>query len=183
MRIFLIMSFLLVACGPEDKQTNNGGTIPTTNNGTASNNGTTAGTTGGQTTQSNNGATSGETTGGTTTQTGEERTITEIFQVAFSETGCVVGYCHGGAVDGLVISDPEKSIAAMVNVDSIRPSCGLTKLVVPGKPKESLLWMRVRPAALETGEPCVAKMPKGTDGLSEEKAKLIYDWIASGAKL
>lgn len=117
------------------------------------------------------------------TNTGEKVLLSEIFQAAFSDTGCVVGYCHGGAVDGLVISDPKTSIIALVNVDSIRPSCNLTKLVVPGKPEESLLWMRVRPAALETGEPCVPKTPKDSDGLDEEKAKLIYDWIVSGAKL
>ncbi len=192
-KLSILLFLLAAACGAESE--NNNGTVNTNNATGVSNNGTTGGSDSTQTTTSNNGTTSSNTTNSTSpqtnntnntnnnTNTGEDVPMTEIFQAAFSETGCVVGYCHGGAVDGLVISDPAMSVTAMVNVDSVRPACNLTKLVVPGKPEESLLWMRVRPAALEDGEPCVPKMPKGTDGLNEEKAKLIYDWIAAGAKL
>lgn len=108
--------------------------------------------------------------------------LTQIFESAFVQTGCVAGYCHGGAVDGLVLNTAGVSIDAMVGVDSIRPSCGLTKLVVPGKPEESLLWLRVRPESLDDEE-CVNKMPKGTTGLDDETADLIYAWILDGAQL
>ena len=68
----------------------------------------------------------------------------------------------------------------MVNKVATTPACGLTMLVVPGKPEESILWHRVKP--LEDGEtPCAPKMPAGSDGLSAEQAQLVYDWILSGA--
>ena len=184
----LLLLALLVACGAEQDpgSTNNrntNGEKVKANNSTQSNNGRiteTTSSTSPTTEQTNtNNQTNNQTQSTTVGQTIVETGLKEIFEEVFTDSGCVAGYCHGGAVDGLVIANPEMAITAMVNVDSIRPACDLTKIVVPGKPLESLLWMRVKPEK----EGCVNKMPAGLDGLSEEKAKLVYDWIASGAHL
>jgi hypothetical protein len=60
-------------------------------------------------------------------------------------------------------------------------TCDTTTLVAPGDPEGSVLWLRVRPESMDDGPPCVAKMPKGSTGLSEEAAMLVYDWILAGA--
>jgi hypothetical protein len=97
--------------------------------------------------------------------------------------GCTAGYCHGAGAAGLTMTDAATSYAALVDVDATMAVCGLTKRVVPGDPDQSILWLRVRPAALDGGMPCAVKMPNdGTDnGLPEAEAQLVYDWIAGGA--
>jgi hypothetical protein len=108
------------------------------------------------------------------------KTLTEIFEPVFQNKGCTAGYCHGGSVDELLLSDVDSIFANLVNQAASIPACGLTLRVVPGNPEESILWHRVKPMA-DGEDPCVSKMPKGSNGLSEEDAQLVYDWILGGA--
>lgn len=108
-------------------------------------------------------------------------TLDDIFQEVFVAQGCTAGYCHGGAVDELLMSNNETTYAT-VGQPSEFGHCA-DQLVVPGEPENSEIWYRVRPDGMHGGKDCEApKMPKGSDGLSEETAQLVYDWIAAGAK-
>ena len=92
-----------------------------------------------------------------------------------------MGYCHGAGQGGFLATDEETTWTNLVEVPAMTEGCGMTMRVVPGDPEQSILWHRVRPATLDEGEPCFPKMPSGTQGLSEETAQLVYDWIAAGA--
>ncbi|MFY0536879.1 hypothetical protein [Nannocystis pusilla] len=81
----------------------------------------------------------------------------------------------------LVMSDQAVAYANLVEVAAAEAACGLSVRVVPGAPEESALWRRVRPAVLDDGDMCAAKMPLGSMGLAEAEAQLVYDWIAAGA--
>jgi hypothetical protein len=108
--------------------------------------------------------------------------IAAVLQL-FVDQGCTAGYCHGAGANGLTMTDAANTHTNLVGVDATDAVCGLTKRVVAGEPEQSILWMRVRPAALDGGMPCAVKMPNdGTDnGLSEADAAIVYDWIAAGA--
>jgi hypothetical protein len=43
------------------------------------------------------------------------------------------------------------------------------------------MWMRARPAVMDMGMACAAKMPQGSEGLPDAEAQVVYDWIAGGA--
>jgi hypothetical protein len=109
------------------------------------------------------------------------QTLTAIFDPIFQAKGCTAGYCHGASAGELQLQDVDSIYANLVNQTAAAAACGLTQRVVPGEPENSLLWHRVKP--LEDGEePCVAKMPKGSDGLTADEAQLVYDWIKGGAQ-
>jgi hypothetical protein len=111
----------------------------------------------------------------------EGQTLTAIFDPIFQAKGCTAGYCHGASAGELQLQNVDSIHANLVNQTAAAEACGLTQRVVPGEPENSLLWHRVKP--LEDGEePCVAKMPKGSDGLTADEAQLVYDWIKGGAK-
>jgi hypothetical protein len=98
------------------------------------------------------------------------------------DQGCTAGYCHGANANGLTMTDAATSYMNLVGVAATDAVCGLTQRVVPGEPEQSIMWMRVRPAALDGGMACAMKMPSGSDdGLTEADAQIIYDWIAAGA--
>lgn len=123
----------------------------------------------------------GTDTGTSGEDAGEGPTLGHIFEEVFVATGCTAGYCHGGAVDELLMSNAETTYAT-VGQPSEFGHCA-DQLVVPGEPENSELWYRIRPAGMNGGKDCEApKMPRGSDGLSEENAQLVYDWIAAGAK-
>ena len=95
---------------------------------------------------------------------------------------CSSGYCHGSGAGGLTVTDETGTHFALANQNAVNPICGLTKLVVPGDPEQSLLWRRVRPSAEDAGDPCAPpKMPDGSDGVDAATADLVYSWIADGA--
>jgi hypothetical protein len=130
--------------------------------------------------------TAGDGDGDPTTGDGDPTTgdgsFAEVYQV-FVEDGCTAGYCHGADANGLTMTDEATSYMNLVGVDATTAACDLTQRVVAGEPDQSILWMRVRPAALDGGMPCAIKMPNdGTDnGLPEADAQIVYDWIAAGA--
>jgi hypothetical protein len=103
-----------------------------------------------------------------------------VYQL-LTDQGCTAGYCHGAGANGLMMTSAANSYMNLVGVDATDAVCGLTKRVVAGDPEQSIMWMRVRPAALDGGMPCAVKMPDGTDGLTEAEAQIVYDWIAGGA--
>jgi hypothetical protein len=106
----------------------------------------------------------------------------DVYQL-FVDEGCTAGYCHGADANGLTMTDEATTYMNLVGVAATTAVCGLTERVVAGEPDQSILWMRVRPAALDGGMPCAVKMPNdGTDnGLAEAEAQIVYDWIAGGA--
>ena len=97
------------------------------------------------------------------------------------EAGCTSDYCHGSAAGGLEMTNLDTAYANLVDIDAVTPACGQQKRVVPGEPEQSILWLRVRPVAMDMGMACVEKMPQGSEGLDEASAQIIYDWIIEGA--
>lgn len=134
------------------------------------------------TTGSSGAASSGTASSGATGGTGGPGvSFTEIYESILVPKGCIAGYCHGGMAGGLEMTDEATAYANLVEVDAIAAVCGLSVRVVPGAPEESILWRRVRPAALDAGDMCAPKMPKDSMGLEDPDAQLVYDWIAAGA--
>lgn len=178
-----------LACTPSDGTNTESDADGTTQGGTT--HGATHGMTQGGTTS---GATSGESSGqaetGTPTSGGSSGgaetgtaapSFTEVYESVIVGQGCTAGYCHGGMAGGLELTDEATSYANLVEVDATMAACGLTQRVVPGAPEQSILWMRVRPAAEDMGMACAPKMPQGSMGLSDADATLVKEWIAGGA--
>ena len=107
--------------------------------------------------------------------------FTEVYEQIIMPKGCNSGYCHGGGAGGLTMTDEATSYANLVDMVATTPVCGQGMRVVPGSIDESIVWYRVRPAALDDGNPCAPKMPQGSMGLTEPEAQLVDDWIAGGA--
>ena len=102
------------------------------------------------------------------------------------KNSCAGGYCHGGGSGSLKLTgDATKDHAALLGGAAgtkDKATCAKSTYVVPGKPGESLLWLKVDKKAAHG---CGGKMPPGsTDaGLSEADSDLVKAWIAAGAKL
>ena len=95
---------------------------------------------------------------------------------------CVFGACHGGpagpkANGGLHMDalDLPGTYAALVGPISTSTLCTGKTLVVPGKPEESLLLLKLRPSP-----PCGVQMPLPTP-LPEDRITQIETWIKNGA--
>lgn len=127
-------------------------------------------------------ADTGSSSSGGMAETGPaEVSFTDVFEQVIMTNGCQAGYCHGGGAGGLEMTDEATTYANLVEVAATMPSCGQSLRVSPGSLDESILWYRVRPAALDAGMPCAPKMPQGSMGLSEAQAQLVSDWISGGA--
>ena len=87
----------------------------------------------------------------------------------------------GGGAGGLDMTDEATTYANLVEVAATMALCDQSMRVVPGSPDTSILWYRVRPAAMDAGMPCAPKMPQGSMGLADDQAQLVNDWIAGGA--
>jgi hypothetical protein len=116
-----------------------------------------------------------------TAETGDGVSFTAVYEQVIMPNACNSGYCHGGGAGGLELTDEATSYANLVDMAATSMVCGQSMRVVPGSLEESILWYRVRPAALDAGNPCAPKMPQGSMGLSDAEAKLVDDWIAGGA--
>jgi hypothetical protein len=108
-------------------------------------------------------------------------TFIDVFEQIILTKGCTDGYCHGGGAGGLTMTDEATAYANLVEVTATTGLCDNTLRVTPGSADESILWYRVRPAAMDAGMPCAPKMPQGSMGLTDTEAQLIHDWIAGGA--
>ncbi len=114
--------------------------------------------------------------------TGDAVSFDTLYETVFKPSGCTSGYCHGGGSGGMQLQSAEQSYAEMVGVEATTAECEVTQRVVPGEPEQSMLWLRVQPLAEGGTADCGNKMPQGSEGLSSEDAKLVYDWIKAGAK-
>lgn len=149
---------------------------------------TTAGPTSGGPTSGPTSAETGEDSSGPgTAETGTAETgpvevsFTDVFEQVIMPNGCNAGYCHGGGAGGLDMTDEATTYANLVEVGATMALCDQTMRVVPGSLDESIMWYRVRPAAMDMGMPCAPKMPQGSMGLSDAQAQLVSDWIVGGA--
>jgi hypothetical protein len=79
------------------------------------------------------------------------------------------------------LADAASAYWELVGRAAIEPACGVYARVMPFEPEQSTLWLRVRPPELDGGAACLAKMPKGSEGLAPADAQRVYDWIAAGA--
>lgn len=166
-----------LACTPSEGSTTTTESAGSTTQGVGSTGGTTA---------SSGQAETGAPTSGGSSEGGVDTgaavpSFTEVYETVLVGQGCTAGYCHGGMAGGLELTDEATSYANLVEVAATMAVCELTERVVPGAPEQSILWMRVRPAAEDMGMACAPKMPQGSMGLPDAEAKLVNDWIAGGA--
>lgn len=109
----------------------------------------------------------------------------EVHKKIIVDKGCSGGYCHGGSAGSLSLSgDAAKDHAALLAGSSKGKdagTCASVQFVVPGKPAESLLWLKVD---AHTTHGCGNKMPPSSqdDGLPQAESDLIKAWITAGAK-
>ena len=91
--------------------------------------------------------------------------------------GCGGDYCHGKG--GAMSPDPDISHSKLMMAVTNKPKCKSSLFITPGKPEESLFYLKIAPG-LDHG--CGDKMPKGSDGLPPELSGLVKEWIKAGAK-
>jgi hypothetical protein len=88
--------------------------------------------------------------------------------------------CHlTGQEAGNMSLIPDKAIATLVGVKSVEAT--LLVRVVPGKPDDSYLVMKLEGTHIERGGTGAA-MPFGTPPLSKEEIAKVRQWISEGAK-
>lgn len=200
-RSFLMsLAALALACTSSGKD-DSAGTGPASSSSNTSASGSSAGTEAGASTSSEDPTTSGSSTGGGSSSTGSsaeassessssapgtetgtaEVSFTAVYEQVLLPNGCTSGYCHGMGAGGLELTDEATSYANLVEVNATAAACGQSMRVVPGSLEASILWYRVRPAALDDVPACVAKMPVGSMGLTEAEGQLVNDWIVGGA--
>jgi hypothetical protein len=105
----------------------------------------------------------------------------ETWSALFSEViapNCDNGYCHGGGIGGLAITDAASTYAALVEVAAMGMACGPTGAVrvVPGDPDGSLIVQKI-----EGTQSCGAAMPKDLPSLSQADIDRVRAWILDGA--
>ncbi len=144
---------------------------------------TTSGSSTGGSSSTGSTAEAGESSSGAPgTETGTaEVSFTAVYEQVLVPKGCTSGYCHGMGAGGLEMTDEATSYANLVEMNATAAVCGQSMRVVPGSLEASILWYRVRPAALDVEPACAAKMPVGSLGLSDAEGQLVNDWIAGGA--
>lgn len=198
-RSFLMsLAALALACTSSGKD-DSAGTDPASTSSNTPASGSSAGTEAEGSSSSENPTTSGSSTGGSSstgssaeagesssgapgTETGTaEVSFTAVYEQVLLPNGCTSGYCHGMGAGGLEMTDEATSYANLVEVSATAAACGQSMRVVPGSLEASILWYRVRPAALDDVPACAAKMPVGSMGLTEVEAQLVNDWIVGGA--
>ena len=109
----------------------------------------------------------------------------DVFNDVLIKNNC--HYCHGSGGNlnpggGLFLIDEAIAYSSMVGANAAVVGCGMTQLVVPGSPEQSILWDRIKPLA-DGVERCLPTMPMndGDLGLPEADAQQVYDWILGGA--
>ncbi len=106
-------------------------------------------------------------------------TFEQVYAEVFGPRGCDESSCHGSAVTWAPLSDVDEAYDSLTK-DASLPACDLTKLVVPGDPEASLLFVRMSRTLDPDGE-CGSKMPVGTPGVDEAQEALVRAWIEGGA--
>jgi hypothetical protein len=108
----------------------------------------------------------------------------EVLRPAFEEALCST--CHGAGEEaglrlGYQVSSTE-IVERLINRDS-RYATGY-KLVVPGNPESSWLYLKASGGSVNSGVVCQgnASCSKQMPGLSEQSIKDLYQWIKNGAE-
>lgn len=109
--------------------------------------------------------------------------FSEIYPLIFPlQTKGQCSFCHGlppnDKSNGLLSTGMDRAAAyqALVSQTSTSSKCGGRSYVVPGKPDESLLLLKL------TAATCGDRMPLGGDPLTANQLEMVRSWIASGAK-
>jgi outer membrane protein assembly factor BamB len=124
---------------------------------------------------------------GTTEPEPAADTFTAVFNDVIAGAGCAGSpLCHAGEAGKLTMKDKASTYEALVGMPALgenapgsdSPNCSESGLirVVPGKPDESLLVMK-----LEATQPCGDQMPIGNK-LSDERISQVRAWIEHGAQ-
>jgi hypothetical protein len=106
-------------------------------------------------------------------------TFSAIYDEILAQS-CALAFCHAGA-DFLTITSKDQAYGVLVNAQAKGPQCASSglKLVDPGHPETSLLYLKV------TSPPCGSKMPLLYGGASGSLDPLQIDqiktWIEAGA--
>jgi hypothetical protein len=101
-------------------------------------------------------------------------TFTNVQDQVF-KVSCAFAACHKGqGADGLNLEPPAH--AKIVNVATQGFDGGT--LVVPSKPDESYLYLKLTLARPPLGQ----RMPPASDGLEPVRLELVRAWIAAGAQ-
>ncbi len=111
-------------------------------------------------------------------------TFTQIYAVMFPlGTPGQCNYCHDRPPNNLsngmldMGSTRAAAYAALVGPSSTSALCGTRgRLVVPGSPSTSLLYLKLLAAP-----PCGDRMPQGGSALSATQVEMVRSWIAAGA--
>lgn len=106
-------------------------------------------------------------------------TFSAIYDEILAQS-CALAFCHAGA-DFLTITGKDQAYGALVNAQAKGPKCASSglKLVDPGHPETSLLYLKV------TSPPCGSKMPllygDASGSLDPMQIDQIKTWIEAGA--
>ncbi|HET8939312.1 MAG TPA: PQQ-binding-like beta-propeller repeat protein [Polyangiales bacterium] len=117
----------------------------------------------------------------------DKDTFTAVYDDVIAGAGCAGSpLCHAGEAGKLTMKDRDSTYKALVDVKAMgknepgssSENCADSDLarVVPGKPAESLLLLK-----LEGTQPCGDQMPIGNK-LSDEQISQVRAWIEHGAK-
>jgi len=106
-------------------------------------------------------------------------TFSAIYDEILAQS-CALAFCHAGA-DFLTITSKDQAYGVLVNAQAKGPQCASSglKLVDPGHPETSLLYLKV------TSPPCGSKMPllygDASGSLDPMQIDQIKTWIEAGA--
>jgi hypothetical protein len=110
-------------------------------------------------------------------------TFSEIYSQIFpQQTKGQCSFCHGlppnEKSNGLLSTGGDRGAAyqALVNQTSTSAKCGGKSYVIPGRPDESLLLLKL------TTPGCGDRMPLGGDPLTSAQLEMVRSWIAAGAQ-
>ncbi len=113
-------------------------------------------------------------TGTTSTVTGPS--FAEVYTKVLEPRSCTSGYCHG-SFDGNLIAEMHATYLGILGGIADGEGCGNAKLVIPGDPENSMLYLKVS----MTKPPCGERMPFSNVVLPASEIELIRAWIAAGA--
>jgi len=177
----LVLAAALAACGTDEGGggTNDAAVLDATGNDGATATDTGGGDDAGDTTSATDTANADDATnaedGTSTADVDQGPTFHAVWTDVFVAQGCSGKYCHGG-----VWPDEDAAYADVMKSKTAVAKCTSKTMVVPGKPEQSLLWLKCDAAAVHG---CGDKMPAGSPkGLPADLSKLLKDWIAAGAK-
>jgi hypothetical protein len=107
-------------------------------------------------------------------------TFGKVWTDVIQKYSCGSLKCHGPKGEPYLFQDSANAYGKLLGGSGgATYACGGKVYVVPGNPKASLLWQKIAPGVIACGD----KMPVviDGDGIDEEDAALVAEWIAAGA--